>query len=110
MTQPKKGLRRHERDTQRASIQLVWKDRAGLDRVLNGLTVDVSQNGMRVEVSSRIEERTYVSFRADALKLHGSASVRRCVRSGSKYLIGLEFSGGLQWQPSTKPAPPSQGQ
>ena len=103
MTQRQKGLRRHERDPLRAAVQLAFKDPSGLDRVLNGHSVDLSQSGMRVEVNTRIEERTYVTLRAEALKLHGSASVRRCVRDGSKYLVSLEFSGGMQWKPKAKP-------
>jgi hypothetical protein len=109
MPQRDKGLRRHEREPQRVPVQIVWKDRDGLDRVLTGRTIDVSKNGMRVEVSSRIEERTYVTLRAEALKLHGSASVRRCARYGSKFMVGLEFSGGLQWKPPEPPKPPEAG-
>jgi hypothetical protein len=33
--------------------------------------------------------------------LHGSASVKSCVRKGMKYLVGLEFSAGLKWKPKS---------
>jgi hypothetical protein len=53
---------------------------------------------MRVQVSDPIPERIYVMLRADAIKLNGSASVRVCQRKGTKYVIGVEFSGGLTWK------------
>lgn len=65
---------------------------------MNGHIVDVSEDGMRIEVQSRVEERTYASFRADGLQLHGSGSVRRCVPKGLKYYIGVEFLGSLRWR------------
>lgn len=107
---PGKRLRRHERKVERAAVQILWKDGNGIEQVLNGHTVDVSETGMRVLAPTRIDERIYVNFRAEALKLHGSASIRRCAREGSKYLIGMEFAGGLRWGPKTPVKPPGASQ
>ena len=92
-------LRRHARSTQAAQVQLVWKTRQGLDGFLNGRIIDVSESGIRVEVSDPLEKQTYVTLQAASLGLHGSASVRTCARKGMKYVIGLEFSAGLKWKP-----------
>jgi hypothetical protein len=56
---------------------------------------------MRAEVSQPIDKQTYVSLQCAALGLQGTASVRTCTRKGAKYVVGLEFSGGLQWKPKT---------
>ena len=94
-------LRRHARAEKSSPVQIVWKDSAGVDKFVNGKTLDISASGMRVEVSDPIERRTYVTLQCTALALRGSASVRSCTRKGMKYVVGLEFSGGLQWKPKT---------
>jgi hypothetical protein len=91
-------LRRHWRSTQSASASIVWSDRGGGDKFVNGRTVNVSESGLRIEVSEPIEKQTYVTVQCLALGLHGRASVRSCARKGTKYLLGLEFSAGLRWR------------
>jgi len=85
-------------------VQLVWQGRGGVDQFVSGKTLDVSASGMRVEVSAPIEKQTYVTVQCAALGLHGRASVRTCARKGTKFLIGLEFSAGLQWKAKNEPA------
>jgi hypothetical protein len=53
---------------------------------------------MRVKVPESLAEHTLVTLRSDRLALHGRASVRNCVRQDVKYLVGLEFIGGLNWK------------
>ena len=89
-------LRRHTRSTQAAQVQIVWNH-----GVLKGRIINVSESGMRVEVSDPLEKQTYVTLQAASLGLHGSASVRTCTRKGMKYLVGLEFSAGLKWKPKS---------
>ncbi len=91
-------LRRHWRSTHSASASLVWSDRGGGDKYINGRTVNVSESGLRIEVPEPIEKQTYVTVQCLALGLHGRASVRTCARKGTKYLLGLEFSAGLRWR------------
>ena len=92
-------LRRHTRAERSSPVQIIWKDRAGVDKYISGRSLDVSPSGMRVEISEAIEKQTYVTLQCVALALHGTASVRTCARKGTKYVVGLEFSGGLQWKP-----------
>jgi hypothetical protein len=92
-------LRRHERADKSLPVQIIWQDRSGTDHFMNGRSLNVSASGMRVEVGERMDHQTYVTVQCTALGLHGRASVRSCVRKGMKYVMGLEFSGGLHWKP-----------
>jgi hypothetical protein len=95
-------LRRHARAEKSSPIQLVWQDRQGVDHFVRGRSVDVSPSGMRAEVSEPIDKQTYVNrCSAPFLGVQGTASVRSCTRKGTKYILGLEFSGGLQWKPKS---------
>ena len=92
-------LRRHTRAEKSSAVQIVWQDRSGEDRFVSGRSLNVSASGMRVEVSSPIEKQTYITLQCTGLALHGRASVRTCTRKGTKYVIGLEFAAGLQYNP-----------
>ncbi len=92
------GLRREDRAHASSPVQIVWTDRSGVDRFIKGRSLDISVSGMSVEVSEQIERQTYVTFQCPDLDLHGTASVRSCSRKAMKYIVGLEFSGGLKWK------------
>jgi hypothetical protein len=91
-------LRRHARSIKSALVSVVWTDRLGGDKFVNGRTVDISEAGIRIEVSEPIDKQTYVTVQCSEVGLHGRASVRTCIRKGTKYLLGLEFSGGVHWR------------
>jgi len=95
----KGDLRRNPRSQVAAPVQLSWTDRNGNERLVSARVVDISENGMRVESPEPMVPGAYVNFRAERLKLQGSASVRSCKKHGTKYLAGLEFGGGLKWRP-----------
>jgi hypothetical protein len=92
-------LRRHARAAKSVPVSIVWRDRTGADKFITGRSLDISESGMRVEVSDPVEKQTYVTLQSSPLGLHGTASVRTCTRKGLKYVLGLEFSGGLKWKP-----------
>jgi hypothetical protein len=96
----KKGdLRRHPRSSISGQVQLSWTDRIGEQKFAYAQILDVSESGMRVELREALARQAYVSLRADRIGLQGSASVRSCVKKGNKFIVGLEFSGGLKWKP-----------
>jgi hypothetical protein len=91
-------LRRNPRLVYNGKINLTWSNEGGHPFARNGLCLDISTSGLKVQVDSAIPLRTVITVRAKELELHGSASVRSCVRTGAKYTIGLEFVGGMRWQ------------
>ena len=93
-----RSLRRHERVPAEAQIFVNWTGPDGVPRLSRGKCIDVSESGLLAECPDPIPSRTYVSFRSDALRLEGSASVRYCVTKGTRHRIGLEFSGGLKYK------------
>ncbi len=94
---PRGNLRRHERIPHGTQVFLSWKNSQGNEEFTSGRTLDVSEAGMRIELPLPVKEGTYVNFRAEKF-LHGTASVRSCARKATRYVVGLEFSGGLKWQ------------
>jgi PilZ domain len=96
----KKGdLRRHHRTALAAPVQLSWTDRDGNQKFAYAKILDVSESGMRVEAREPLAKHAYVALRGEKIALQGSASVRSCTKQGTKYVVGLEFSGGLKWKP-----------
>jgi hypothetical protein len=93
------NMRRHDRSNARVLVNIMWKDRWGLEKFTNAFSLDVSEAGMRVEVPEALPERSYVIVRAEKLGIHGTASVRSCARQGTHYVAGLEFSAGLKFKP-----------
>jgi hypothetical protein len=51
-------------------------------------------------ISDPIPLRTSVCFKADCLAFGGSGTVRFCKRLKGRYVVGLDFSGGLTWRPT----------
>ena len=95
-------LRRDNRLSYAGKINLTWASPNGDPCACNGQCIDISASGLKVKVESQIPTRTVVTVQSRELALHGSASVRSCTRSGVRYIIGLEFVGGMKWQ--TPPA------
>jgi len=94
-------LRRDRRLTYKGKISLIWANDHGEPCARNGECIDVSSTGIKVKVDAQIPTRTVVTVKARELELHGSASVRTCNRVGVRYILGLEFVGGMKWEPPT---------
>ena len=90
-----KDIRRHHRIPYVGPVRLSWEDQ-GRAKFIMAKCVDISETGLRVEVSEPIPIRTNLQLRAERINLGGSASVKHCVRYGAKYLLGLELSQLLQ--------------
>ena len=91
-------LRKHNRLPFSGKISLTWADTNGNPFGRNGDCLDVSSTGLKIKLDSQIAVRTVVTVKAKELALHGSASVRSCTRLGSRFVLGLEFVGGMKWQ------------
>jgi hypothetical protein len=90
-----KDIRRHHRIPYVGPVRLSWEDQ-GRAKFVMAKCVDISETGLRVEVSEPIPVRTNLQLRAERINLGGSASVKHSVRYGSKYLLGLQLSQLLQ--------------
>ncbi|MCC6366182.1 MAG: PilZ domain-containing protein [Bryobacterales bacterium] len=91
----RKAQRRHDRSPVDGKVQLEWTGPDGTHCSVMAKCVDVSETGMKLSVRDRIAPRTVVNFRAAALGLHGSGSVRYCMSHKLEYRVGIEFTGGL---------------
>jgi hypothetical protein len=84
----------------------MWRDTSGGDKFAIVKSFDISESGMRIELPEPVEPRSFVQLQCPELGLQGTASVRSCSRQGVRFMIGLEFAGGLKWgrESSSKPA------
>ena len=87
--------RRSPRYPASAAIRLDWT--SNFDKYAMGVCVDISRTGVRLLLSDPIPVRTTVCFKSDSLALSGSGTVRHYKRQNGKYMVGLEFGGGLKW-------------
>ncbi|MCC7497368.1 MAG: PilZ domain-containing protein [Bryobacterales bacterium] len=97
-----KKTRRHDREPFQERVTLTWAGSDGNGRIMQGTGVTISRSGFSIKVPEQLQLQSYVSFRTRDGRLSGSGSVRHCVRSGVEYLVGIEFSGGLEWRSGTK--------
>jgi hypothetical protein len=77
-------------------VDIGWSDGEGNNKCQRFHAIDVSDSGMQIEITEPLRERSYVNVRAEKLGVHGTASVRSCIRKGLKYRVGLEFSASLR--------------
>jgi hypothetical protein len=98
---PDRGAKAHEkrrrflRHACSASVCISWT--IGFDKYATGECLDISRIGLCTLVSEPIPVRTTVCFKSDSLALSGSGTVRHHKRQNGKYIVGLEFGGGLKW-------------
>ena len=78
-------------------VRLGWEGPNGEAQFTLGQCIDISATGVAIKIKVPIEQRTYVTLRAEQIGLAGRASVRYCIRRNAAYHVGLEFSGGLKY-------------
>ena len=103
-TQSDRSLRRrHRRDPLEARLRLVWYGETGEIHYVWATCIDISRHGMQVELDNHSvtdPNVRKVSFRfSDPEGFAGSALVRHVRERSPKYVLGLEFLGGLEWNP-----------
>ena len=101
-----KERRRHPRQPVNEPVSLYWEENWNT-LCVRGYCVDISTSGMGVRVDSLYQpfpNRRQVRFQIDSLKLAGTALVRHSIRRHGKMILGLEFCGGLRWNPANQMA------
>jgi len=81
----------------RDPIRISWEDCRGEPRYANTRCVDISEHCLSVELIEPLPVRSAVTLGAPGACIMSRAIVRYCIRRGAKFLIGLEFAGGLQF-------------
>jgi hypothetical protein len=80
-------------------VRISWEDAYGLRKYAQARCLDVSEDGLLIEVPEPIPLHSTVSLRAEAIKLAGSGTVKHVTRRGTKVvLVGLELSHALRDQ------------
>ena len=87
-----KNRREHERLPYGGPVRISWEDEQGLVRYAHAKCLDISEDGLRIEVAEPIPVRSRLLLRADRINFSGSATVRSIAWRGCKYILGLSLS------------------
>jgi len=91
--------RRHPRVSYAGAVRISWQDERGLSRFAKAKCLDLSQEGLRIEMTQPIPVLSTLLLRAEQINLGGSASVKHIASRGCKYILGLNFSHALENPP-----------
>lgn len=91
---PRANNRFYDRLPVKCRFSIYADDQTG-QRCIMGRGINMSQSGALVEAAEPILPKTAVYVKASGLGLMGSATVRHCTPSGSKFRIGLHFPNPL---------------
>jgi PilZ domain len=91
---PRANHRFHDRLPVKCRFSIYTGDQTG-QRCIVGRSINMSTSGALVEAPEPIRPKTLVYVNANGLGLMGSATVRHCTASGSKFRIGLHFPNPL---------------
>src|SRR5580698_8580239 len=89
-----KNNRRHRRIPYLAPVRISWEEQGEASFAI-ARCIDLSEEGMRIEVAKAVRPGTRLQIAAEHFKFTGSASVRRMDRHGSKYMLGLQLTQGM---------------
>jgi curved DNA-binding protein len=84
--------RREQRYPLDCLATLTWGDQQGQSRSLQAKALDISDSGVRIEASERIEVQSVLDIWIERYDTSGSAVVLHCTRRGSRFVLGLKFS------------------
>ena len=91
---PRANNRFHDRLPVKCRFSIYTDDQTG-QRCIVGRGINMTTSGALVEAAEPIHPKTLVYVKANGLGLMGSATVRHCTPSGSKFRIGLHFPNPL---------------
>jgi hypothetical protein len=113
-----KDLREHRRyAVAETFLRVTWLDTNGDMKVEHDARpIDISETGMAIQLPEAALVLSQVRMETGSGELLGHGKVRYCRPMGSKYIVGIEFTGSLRWQPPEGPitepipltAPPSE--
>ena len=83
--------RLHKRLLVGRPVLISWRDGVGFRESDDGFCKDVSVGGMALELPFPLKVRTRLNLRVSEAKLSGIGVVRRCIRVGPRYVVGVRF-------------------
>jgi hypothetical protein len=86
-----KNHRRNRRIPYVGPVRISWEGDGG-PRFALGRCIDLSPEGMRLEVTHPVSAGTRLQVYAERIRVSSSAIVTRMERCGSKYLLGLQLT------------------
>jgi EAL and modified HD-GYP domain-containing signal transduction protein len=89
-TAHRKHSRRRSRQPIAGPLSLNLAEPGGTARLLDGIVLNISDEGLGVSCREPAPLNSKISFDAPGLRLGGTGRVRYCVSSGSENLIGIE--------------------
>ena len=96
-------LRRQKRCIHRGKFRVSWEDSHGVPKFATVRGCDISRSGIRVALPEAVSQNSLVVLQSKLIKFAFSGRVRHCVRHGSDYLTGIEFSAPLAVDIETLP-------
>jgi hypothetical protein len=73
------------------SVHLTWQEKSGTMQRATGRCVDLSPEGIKIEIRDRLETGATVLVESDEFGRMGHALVRYCRRDRMQYMAGLRF-------------------
>jgi hypothetical protein len=86
-----KNNRRHYRIPYIGPMRISWEEQ-GQPCFAMARCIDLSEDGLRIEVVRPVRPGATVMVNAERIKLSGATTVRRMERYGGKYLLGLQLA------------------
>jgi hypothetical protein len=90
-----RDLRRNFRIPFSGAVEVSWDDH-GMPGFARGRCVNLSEDGMRIELPTAVPVQSMVTIRVPEIGLVGSAVVRHSRRSGIRFSVGIELSQHLR--------------
>src|SRR5665213_1290940 len=79
--------RQQEQSSSTAAVLISWEDERGLVRYSHAKLLDISPDGLRIEMPEPIPVRSRLLLRADRINFSGSATVRNVTWRGCRYIL-----------------------
>lgn len=90
----RKDKRRHRRICYVNPIRVSWEEN-GEPRFAFAKCIEISENGVRIELPYPVRIGASILLREDGMKLATSATVKHLIRRGGKCLLGLNLRQGI---------------
>jgi hypothetical protein len=77
-------------------MRISWEDTQRRPKFATAKCWDISEWGVKLALPEPVAAQSVVSVRSERFNFASSGVVRHCVRCGSSYLVGIEFSSRLK--------------